>query len=71
MQLSLLSDPEQVLHKQFDVRGEKKMYGKTYRGTIRSSFVLDAKGKVLYEHKNVQPKGNAQETLQRLTDSIQ
>jgi peroxiredoxin Q/BCP len=41
---SLLADTEKVIHEQFGTWGEKKMYGKTYMGTLRTTFVINEKG---------------------------
>ncbi len=42
----LLSDPERKVLTAYGAFGEKKMYGKTVQGVIRSSFVVDEKGKI-------------------------
>jgi peroxiredoxin Q/BCP len=38
--------------------GEKSMYGKTYMGTIRSTFVVDEKGVLSHVFYNVKAKGH-------------
>jgi peroxiredoxin Q/BCP len=43
--------------------GEKKMYGKTYMGIIRSTFVIDEQGKILKVFPKVKPKDHSQEVL--------
>ncbi|GAB4331688.1 MAG: thioredoxin-dependent thiol peroxidase [Flammeovirgaceae bacterium] len=40
----LLADTDKTIHEQFGTWGEKKMYGKTYMGTLRTTFVIDEKG---------------------------
>ena len=52
----LLSDPEHEVAEAFDVWGEKKNYGRTYMGIIRSSFLIDGKGKVQEAWYKVSPK---------------
>jgi thioredoxin-dependent peroxiredoxin len=42
----LLSDPSRTVHEAYGAYGEKKLYGKTTVGVIRSTFVIDAEGKV-------------------------
>lgn len=55
--ISLLSDENLELHKQFGTFGEKKNYGKIVEGVIRSTFLLDSKtGKILAEWRNVRAK---------------
>ena len=42
----LLSDPDHAVAEAYGVWGEKKNYGKTYMGIIRSAFLIDEKGKL-------------------------
>jgi peroxiredoxin Q/BCP len=42
----LLSDPDRSVHEAYGAYGEKKLYGKTTTGVIRSTFVIDADGKI-------------------------
>ncbi len=62
----LLSDPDNKVAKAYGAWGEKSMYGKTYEGIIRSSFVIDDKGKILqaaYKVKPLETVPNATEVL--------
>jgi peroxiredoxin Q/BCP len=52
----LLSDPDHAVAEAFGVWGEKKMYGKTRMGIVRSSFLIDEKGKVMACWYKVSPK---------------
>ena len=49
----LLSDPERKVLTAWGTFGEKKMYGKTVQGVIRSTFLVDEKGKIALAHYNV------------------
>jgi peroxiredoxin Q/BCP len=49
----LLSDPERKVLTAWGAFGEKKMYGKTVTGVIRSTFVVDEKGKIAAAQYNV------------------
>ena len=42
----LLSDPDRAVHEAYGAYGEKKLYGKTTVGVIRSTFVIDPDGKI-------------------------
>lgn len=53
---SLLSDPEHTVADAYDVWGEKKMYGNTYMGIIRSHFVVDPEGKIADVQYKISPK---------------
>jgi peroxiredoxin Q/BCP len=41
---SLLSDADHAIAEAYGVWGEKKMYGKSYKGIVRSAFLIDEKG---------------------------
>jgi peroxiredoxin Q/BCP len=49
----LLSDPDREVLTAWGAYGEKTMYGKTVQGVIRSTFVVDEKGKIAVAHYNV------------------
>ena len=54
----LLSDPERTVLTAYGAYGEKKMYGKTVQGVIRSTFVVDEKGKIAEAQYNVKATGH-------------
>jgi len=60
---ALLSDPDKTLHTAFGAWGLKKMYGKEVEGTIRSTFLIDKKGKVAATWPKVSVKGHIDEVL--------
>ncbi len=51
----LLSDPDHQVAKAYGAWGEKKMYGKTYEGIIRSSFLIDEEGNVIQAWYKIKP----------------
>ena len=59
----LLSDPEEIACKAFDVIREKNMYGCKVMGIERSSFLIDEKGKLRNEWRKVKVKGHVEEVL--------
>ena len=59
----LLSDPDEVLCKQFDVIHEKTLYGRKFMGIVRSTFLIDADGKLRHQWRTVKVKGHAEEVL--------
>jgi len=59
----LLSDPDEALCKQFDVIHEKSLYGRKFMGVVRSTFLIDAEGKLRQEWRKVKVKGHAEEVL--------
>jgi len=52
----LLSDPDHRVAEVYGVWGEKKMYGKTFMGIIRSHFVIDEDGRVVDAQIKVSPQ---------------
>ncbi len=53
---TLLSDPDHAVADKYGAWGEKSMYGKKYMGMLRSTFVIDPKGKIARVFPKVQPK---------------
>ena len=56
--ITLLSDPDKSTLEAYGTYGEKKMYGKTVQGVIRSTFVVDEQGKVEVAQYNVKATGH-------------
>ena len=54
----LLSDPDHKVHLKYGVWGEKMNYGKTIMGVIRSTFVVDEKGRLAHALYNVRATGH-------------
>jgi peroxiredoxin Q/BCP len=54
----LLSDPEKTTLEAWGAFGEKKMYGKTVQGVIRSTFLVDEDGKIEVAQYNVRATGH-------------
>ncbi len=52
----LLSDPDHAVAEAFDVWREKKMYGRTSMGILRSAFLIDGRGKVQEAWYKISPK---------------
>ena len=55
----LLSDPDHQVAEAYGAWGEKKMYGKTYEGIIRSHFAIDEEGRVIEFKFKVKPEKTA------------
>ena len=56
--LTLLSDPDRTVMKAYGAFGEKKLYGKTVEGVIRSTFVVDEDGRIEHAQYNVRATGH-------------
>ena len=59
----LISDPEEALCTQFGVMKMKNMYGKQVRGIERSTFVIDAAGKLAHEWRGVKVPNHVDEVM--------
>ena len=64
----LLSDTEEKACQIFDVIKEKNMYGRKVMGIERSTFLIDATGKLRKEWRQVKVKGHVDEVLEALKD---
>jgi peroxiredoxin Q/BCP len=62
----LLSDPDQSVMESYGAWGEKTLYGKTSMGVIRSTFLVDADGKIERAWYNVKADGHAEKVLEAL-----
>jgi len=60
---TLLSDPDKTLHGAYGAWGTKKMYGKEVEGTIRSTFLVDARGRIAAAWPSVKVKGHVEQVL--------
>ena len=65
---TLLADPEHEVAEAYDVWKEKSMYGKTYMGIERSTFVIDRDGSVARAFRKVKPDEHAGLVLDVLRD---
>lgn len=59
----LLSDPERAVSALYGAYGEKKMYGKTTMGIIRSTFVINADGVIEKIYRNVKVNGHVENVM--------
>ena len=66
IKFNLLSDSDKKVLKKYKVWGKKKFMGREFMGIIRSTFLIDKKGKILKVWKNVKVKGHAEEVLKIL-----
>jgi thioredoxin-dependent peroxiredoxin len=63
---TLLADPDHRVADEYGVWVERSMYGKTYMGVERSTFVIDAEGNVAKVMRRVKPDTHAQQVLEAL-----
>ena len=63
---TLLSDPGHQVLEAYGVWGEKKLYGRVFLGITRSTYLIDAEGRVQAIWPKVSPEGHAAEILAAL-----
>lgn len=64
LQFPLIADPEEALCNLYGVMRLKNMYGKQVRGVERSTFLIDAQGKLARVWRGMKVPGHAQEVLE-------
>ncbi len=62
----LIADTEKTLHQAFGAWGVKKMYGRESEGTIRSTFVIDASGRISAAWPTVKVPGHVDAVIRAL-----
>jgi peroxiredoxin Q/BCP len=66
LNILLLCDETHEVMKSFEVWGKKKLYGREYEGTIRSTFLINPAGKIVKEWRKVKVTGHVEEVLNEL-----
>ena len=64
---TILSDPELVAIQAYDVWQEKKNYGKTYMGVVRTTYLIDEEGKIANAFDKVKAADNPEQMLGELS----
>ena len=70
IKFDLLADEEIKILKKYKVWGKKKFMGREFMGIIRSTFLIDKKGKIIKIWNNVKVKDHAKEVLETLKNLI-
>lgn len=64
----LLADPKLSAIQAYDVWKEKKLYGKTYMGTVRATYIIDESFTIIKVFEKANPANNAQDILTYLSE---
>jgi peroxiredoxin Q/BCP len=62
----LLADPDHKVAERYGAWGERSMYGRKFRGILRTTFVIGADGRIRKVFERVKPKGHAAQVLESL-----
>jgi peroxiredoxin Q/BCP len=66
--ITLLADEDHAVAERYGVWAEKSMYGKTYWGALRSTFVMNGDGTVVHVIPKVSPKTHDEQVLAVLAE---
>ena len=66
--INLLSDTEKKMLKEYGAWQLKKMYGREYMGVVRSTFIIDPDGKIVYIWPKVKVKGHIDAVMTKLEE---
>jgi len=66
LKITLLSDEDHQVMERYGAWGEKKMYGKTTQGVIRSTVLIDPAGQAAHHWRNVRTAGHAEQVRNKL-----
>ncbi len=70
IKFDLLADEELKVLRKYKVWGKKKFMGREFMGTIRSTYLIDKKGKIIKVWDNVKVKDHAKEVLETLNNLL-
>tara|TARA_B100000401_G_C52543250_1_gene594860 strand:- start:143 stop:607 length:465 start_codon:yes stop_codon:yes gene_type:complete len=66
LKFELLSDEKLLVIKKYGVWGKKSFLGKTYMGIVRTTFLINSKGKIHKIWKNVRVKDHAKDVVEEI-----
>ncbi len=67
LKFNLVSDPEKKILELYDAWGEKKLYGRTYMGVLRKTFIIDTEGKIEKIIEKVKTKDHTNQIYKELS----
>ncbi len=70
IKFDLLADEDLKVLKKYKVWGKKKFMGREFMGTIRSTYLIGKKGKIIKVWENVKVKDHAKEVLETLNNLL-
>lgn len=68
LSINLLSDTGKKTLEAYGVWQKKKMYGREYMGVVRSTFLIDADGKIVHIWPKVKVAGHVDDVMEKLTE---
>ena len=71
LKVTLLSDVEKTVLKQYGVWGKVTLRGNEFIAVIRTTFLIDPEGKIIHIWRNVNAKGHAEEVKKKLVETLE
>lgn len=68
LKVQLLADPDKKALEKYGVWQKKKLYGREYMGVVRSTFLIDPKGKIAYVWEKVKVNGHVEAVMEKLEE---
>ncbi|HRP02090.1 MAG TPA: thioredoxin-dependent thiol peroxidase [Candidatus Kapabacteria bacterium] len=68
LNFTLIADPNKEICNLYGVIGEKKMFGKSYLGLIRTTYIISPDGKIAYSWQNVKVNGHVEAVILKLNE---
>lgn len=62
----LITDPDLVVHELYGTWGQKQLFGRKYMGTLRTTFIIDEKGKIMAVIDKVESKRHTAQILESI-----
>ena len=70
LKITILADPDLNVIKMYDVYHEKYMYGKKVMGVVRTTYVIDEKGTIVFAKEKVKAANNPEDMLELLKKEV-
>ena len=71
LKIMLAADEDKEVAQKYGVWAEKKMYGRTYMGIVRSTFLINSQGKIARIWRKAKVKGHAQQVLEAARELVE
>jgi len=65
---TLLSDTEKIMLEKYGVWQTKKLYGREFKGILRTTFLINPEGTIMYIWNKVKVEGHAEQVLEKLKE---
>jgi len=71
LNFNLIADVEKTIIQTYDVWGDKRLYGREYKGVFRTTYIINPNGIIAEVFENVKVHGHVDQVIKRLTELIE